>query len=103
VEGNDLHGCRGHVCEGDRVCVGVSHGMVKAKLLYFRWLSPFLKLMYKEFPRFAWNRQECSETWAYKIQMVRNYPEESIQHSEHSESLESRILFWIHQLQINSN
>jgi hypothetical protein len=25
--------------------VGVSHGMVEVKLLCFRWLSPFLKLM----------------------------------------------------------
>jgi len=30
---------------------------------------------------------ECSETSAYIIQMPRNYPEESIQHSEHGESL----------------
>jgi len=29
---------------------------------------------------------------AYKIQMLGNYPEESIQISEHSESLKSRIL-----------
>jgi len=34
---------------------------------------------------------ECSETLACKIQMLRNYPEESIQRSEHGESLESRI------------
>jgi len=33
---------------------------------------------------------ECSETSAYKIQTPGNYPEESIQHSEHSESLKSR-------------
>jgi hypothetical protein len=33
---------------------------------------------------------ECSETLAYKIQMPGNYPEESIQHSEHGESLKSR-------------
>ena len=33
---------------------------------------------------------ECSETSAYKIQTPGNYPEESIQHSEHSESLNSR-------------
>jgi len=33
---------------------------------------------------------ECSETSAYKIQTLGNYPEESIQHSEHSESLKSR-------------
>jgi hypothetical protein len=34
---------------------------------------------------------EGSETSAYKIQMPGNYPEESIQHSEHAESLKSRI------------
>jgi hypothetical protein len=33
------------ICEGDRARVGVSHGMVKVKLLCFRWLSPFLKLV----------------------------------------------------------
>ena len=30
---------------------------------------------------------ECSETSAYKIQMPGNYPKESIQHTEHGESL----------------
>jgi len=35
---------------------------------------------------------ECSETSAYKIQTSGKYPEESIQHSEHGESLKSRIL-----------
>ena len=34
---------------------------------------------------------ECSETSAYTIQTPGNYPEESIKHSEHSESLKSRI------------
>jgi len=34
---------------------------------------------------------ECSETSAYKIQAPGNYPEESTQHSEHGESLKSRI------------
>ena len=33
---------------------------------------------------------ECSETSAYKIQTSGNYPEESIQHSEHGESFKSR-------------
>jgi len=32
----------------------------------------------------------CSETLAYKIQTPGNYPKESIQHSEHGESLKSR-------------
>jgi len=34
---------------------------------------------------------ECSEMSAYKIQTPGNYPEESIQNSEHGESLKSRI------------
>jgi len=32
---------------------------------------------------------ECSETSAYKIQTPGNYLEESVQHSEHGESLKS--------------
>jgi len=35
---------------------------------------------------------ECSETSAYKIQTQWNYPEENIKHTEHGESLKSRIL-----------
>jgi hypothetical protein len=35
---------------------------------------------------------ECFETSAYKIQTPRNYPEESIQHSEQDDDLNSRIL-----------
>jgi hypothetical protein len=35
---------------------------------------------------------ECSETSAYNIQTSGNYPGESIQHSEHGESLKSRIV-----------
>jgi hypothetical protein len=33
---------------------------------------------------------ECSETSTYKIQTPGNYPEESIKHSKHGESLKSR-------------
>ena len=32
-------------------------------------------------------QRECSETSAYKIQTPGNYPKESIQHTEHGESL----------------
>jgi hypothetical protein len=38
------------------------------------------------------NGTEYSETSAYKIQTPGNYPEESRQHSEHGESLKSRIV-----------
>jgi hypothetical protein len=37
-------------------------------------------------------KTECSETLAYIIQTPGNYQEESIQHSEHGESLKSRII-----------
>jgi len=43
------------------------------------------------YPAMKMEQTECSETSAYKIQMPGNYPEESIQHSEHGESLKSRI------------
>jgi hypothetical protein len=33
---------------------------------------------------------ECSETSAFKIQTLGNYPEENIQHLEHGESLKSK-------------
>ena len=45
VEGNYPYGGHGSVFEGDMAHVGVSHGMVGVKLLCFRWLSPFLKLV----------------------------------------------------------
>jgi hypothetical protein len=35
---------------------------------------------------------ECSETLAFKLQMLVNHPEESIQHLENGESLKSSIL-----------
>jgi len=34
---------------------------------------------------------ECSETSALKLQTPRNYPKESKQHTQHGESLKSRI------------
>jgi hypothetical protein len=36
--------------------------------------------------------EQCSETSAYKIQTPGNYPEESIQHSEHGGTFKSRII-----------
>jgi hypothetical protein len=46
--GNDPHGGHGYVCEGVRLCFRVrrvSHWMVEIKVLFFRWLSHFLKLV----------------------------------------------------------
>ena len=45
VEGNDPHGGHGRLYEGDMVRVGVSHGMAEVRLMCYRWLSPFLKLV----------------------------------------------------------
>jgi hypothetical protein len=36
---------------------------------------------------------KCSETSAYKLQTPGNYPKESIQHTEHGESLKSRTRY----------
>ena len=45
---------------------------------------------------------ECSETSVYKIQTPGNYPEESIQRTEHGESLKSRIhVMWFLHLRNN--
>jgi len=42
--------------------------------------------------------------YAYKIQMPRNYPQESIQHSEHGESLKSKTpLFRVSHLEGTPN
>jgi hypothetical protein len=38
---------------------------------------------------------ECFETSAHKIQTPGNYPEESIQHSEQSESLKARSILFV--------
>ena len=43
---------------------------------------------------------ECSETSAYKLQTLGNYPKESIQHTEHGESLKSRICCFLVSLQV---
>jgi hypothetical protein len=46
--------------------------------------------IYTHLPAYE-DRTECSETSAYKLRMPGNYPEESIQHSEHCENLNSRM------------
>jgi hypothetical protein len=42
------------------------------------------------YPSMKMEQTECSETSAFKIQTPGNYPEASIQHSEHGGSLKSR-------------
>jgi hypothetical protein len=52
----------------------------------------FKRRVLHTYPPVKMEQTECSETLAYKIQTPGNYPEESIQHSEHGDSLKSRIL-----------
>jgi len=39
--------------------------------------------------------EQCSETSAHKIQTLGNHPTERQQHSEHDESLKSRVVFGV--------
>ena len=92
-EGNDLHGGHGCVCEGDTARVrvrSVNHGLVEIELLCFMWLSLFLILY--TYPPMKMEQTGCSETLAFKIQMLGYYPKENIQHSEYGESLKSGIM-----------
>ena len=61
VEGNDQNGGHKRVCEGDMARFGVSHWMVESKLMCYI-------VLYEA-------ESECSETSAYKIQTLGNYPE----------------------------
>ena len=58
--------------------------------LYLFYLHGRIGVEFYTYPPMKMEQTECSETSAYKIQTPGNYPEESIQHSEHDESLKSR-------------
>jgi len=57
-------------------------------LVYSNILKPIILHTY---PPMKMEQTECAETSAHKIQTPGNYPETSIQHSEHGEGLKSRI------------
>ena len=59
------------------------------KYLYPNILNP--DYYYNTYLPMKMGQTECSETLVYKIHTPENYPEESIQHSEHGKSLKSRI------------
>ena len=63
--------------------------------LYITWSTVCLPMKIEQ--------TECSETWTYKLQTPGNYPEESIQHTEHGESLKSRIIITCYSKLININ
>ena len=44
-ESDDPHGGQGLIWERDMARVGVKHMMAGVRLLCYRWLNPFLKLM----------------------------------------------------------
>jgi len=50
-----------------------------------------MTMLYATYPPMKMEQTECSETLAYKIQTLGNYPLESIQHSVHGESLKSSM------------
>ena len=97
--------------EGDRT---VGYRRTKYKILYaFFWvIPPRLNFICRRFgtlclfhlhrrigveifytyPTMKMEQTECTETSEYKIQTPGNYSEESIQHSEHGESLKSRSI-----------
>jgi hypothetical protein len=73
-------------------CRGIHAGRGLARAIPFPLWIPqhFSNLVILHLPAYE-DGTECSETSAYKIQAAGNYPEESIQHTKHGESLKSRI------------
>jgi hypothetical protein len=47
--------------------------------------------LFHTYPPVKMEQTQCSQTLAFKLQMLVNHPEESIQNSEHGESLKSNL------------
>ena len=78
--------------EGDPVnLLPIGSGYFRVKPFTLINTPTFLNLVILHLPAYE-DGTECSETSAYKIQTPGNYPEESIQLSEHGECLKSRKL-----------
>ena len=76
---------------------GIYKGNVLAKLFPVKIPQYFSHLVILHtYLSMKMEQTECSETSAYNIQTPENYPEESIQHSEHGESLKSIINYISH-------
>jgi hypothetical protein len=79
-----------------RPATTLSHSLLLAQAifepnLFFNKYSNISNLViFHIYPPLKMEQTVYSETSAYKIQTLGNYPEESIQHSEHGESLKSR-------------
>ena len=70
----------------------LAQAIFEPKLFPYKY-SNILKPSHSSYLSAHEDGREFSETSTYKIQTPRNYPEEPIQHSEHGESLNSRIKF----------
>ena len=57
----------------------------------YKYLNILKRSHSRTYPPIKMKQVECSETSEYKIQTPGNYPEVNIQHSEHGESLKSRM------------
>ena len=58
----------------------IGSGYFRAKLFLYKYPQHFSNLLILHLPAYE-DGTQCSETSAYKIQTLRNYPEESIQHA----------------------
>jgi hypothetical protein len=69
-------------------------GSVPVKPFPYKYHITLYPVTVHIYPHTKMDRQ-CSEMLAYKIQMLGNYPEEAIQHSEHSRILKSRKISYV--------
>ena len=76
--------------KGWSICTGKGLARAKPFPVQILQLFSYLVILHTRLPM-KMGHTECSETSAYKIQTPGNYPEESIEHSEHGESLKSRM------------
>jgi len=70
--------------------------------LFWAILQRLIFISFKLIRLWRWNRQSVTKRRHIKIQTPGNYPEESIQHSEHGGSLKSRYLHLIRKLETTS-
>ena len=90
--------CREFFCpENPTTSAGCEPANLGTKGQHATSRPPKPRLILHTYPPMKMEQTECSETLAYKIQTSGNYPEESIQHSEQSESLKSRIILHVFQ------
>jgi len=70
----------------------LAQAIFKPNLFPYKYPNILYPVILHTYPPLKMEQTGCSETFAYKIQTPGNYPEESTRHSEHGESLQSRIV-----------